>query len=197
MGQVTDTPATYADIEALPPNVVGEILFGRLVTHPRPAPRHVHAAASLGGELFGPFHKGKDGPGGWRIYSEPELHLTAHVIVPDIAGWRRVRLPQLPSTAFFQVVPDWVCECLSPSTQRYDKGDKRLIYAELGVSNLWYIDPSSRTLEVFTLDRQKWVLAHTYFDDDTVAAPPFEAVTFALGELWDDAPADLAKTVGN
>ncbi len=197
MGQVADKPATYADIEVLPPNVVGEILFGRLVTHPRPAPRHVHAASSLASELFGPFHKGKGGPGGWRIYNEPELHLSAHIIVPDMAGWRLERLPQLPSTAFFQVVPDWVCEFLSPSTQRYDKGDKRLIYADLGVSNLWYIDPRSRMLEVFKLDRENWVLTDTYFDDDAVTAPPFEAVTFALSELWDDAPADHAKPVGN
>ncbi len=197
MGQVVEKPATYADIEALPPNVVGEILFGRLVTHPRPAPAHAYASSSLGGELVGPFQKGRGGPGGWYILDEPEIHLGDHIIVPDMAGWRLERLPQLPSTAFFQVVPDWVCEFLSPSTQRYDKGDKRLIYAELGVSNIWYIDPGSRSLEVFKLDRENWVLTDTYFDDDAVTAPPFEAVTFALSELWDDAPADHAKPVGN
>jgi Uma2 family endonuclease len=194
MPETIDKPATYADIEALPPNVVGEILYDRLVQHPRPGPKHVHVSSSLGDELVGPFQKGRGGPGGWRIYDEPELHLGGHILVPDLAGWRLERMPQLPETAYFDVVPDWVCECLSPATQRTDKGDKRLIYAELGIPNLWYLDPPARTLEVFHLTRGEWVLTHTFFDDDDVAAPPFDAVTFSLGALWPDAPETSSET---
>lgn len=198
MDQVTDKPATYADIEALPPNVVGEILYGRLVTHPRPAPKHALASSSLGIELGGPFQQGRDGPGGWYILDEPEIHLDDHVVVPDIAGWQKVSLPQLPDTAAIHVAPDWVCEILSPSTLRHDKGTKREIYAEHGVSHLWYVDPATRTLEVFRLSGSDWIAGHTFFDDDPVSAPPFDAITFSLGDLWDDPAApDVTPSATN
>lgn len=184
MGQVADKPATFADIEALPANVVGEILYGRLVTHPRPAPAHALASSSLGEELLGPFQKGRNGPGGWYILDEPEIHLDDHVVVPDIAGWRKTRMPRLPETAAFHIAPDWVCECLSPSTLRHDKGEKRAIYTTHGVQHVWYVDPATRTLEVFRLT--DWIVSDTFFDDDPVDAAPFEAITFSLGSLWDD-----------
>lgn len=184
MGQVTDRPATYADIEALPPHVVGEILYGRLVTHPRPAPAHAHASSMLGYELIGPFQKGRGGPGGWIILDEPELNMAGHVIVPDIAGWQDSRLPVLPETAAFDIAPDWVCEFLSPSTRRHDKGAKRTIYAEIGVQHLWHVDPTARTLDVYRLSGQDWVVSASYFEDDPVSAPPFDAITFSLNDLW-------------
>jgi hypothetical protein len=90
------TPATYADLEALPANMVGEILYGVLHAHPRPAPGHARASSRLGAELDGPFDRGRGGPGGWIILDEPELHLGPHVVVPDIAGWRRERLTPFP-----------------------------------------------------------------------------------------------------
>ncbi|MDX2307483.1 MAG: Uma2 family endonuclease [Hyphomicrobium sp.] len=177
-------PATYADIEALPPNVVGEILFGVLHTHPRPAPRHARALSRLGAELDGPFDRGKGGPGGWIILDEPELHLGSHVVVPDLAGWRRERLPKLPETAFFETAPDWVCEVLSPATARVDRTDKLAIYAEHGVGHVWLVDPIAMTLEVLALTDGKWQIAATFKDADPVTAPPFDAHTFALDVLW-------------
>lgn len=177
-------PATYADIEALPPHVVGQILFGVLHAHPRPAPRHARAASRLGGELDSPFDRGKGGPGGWIILDEPEVHLGPHVIVPDIAGSLRERLPKLPETAYFETAPDWVCEVLSPSTVRIDRTDKLRIYAEYGVKHCWLVDPDAKTLEVMALTGDKWLLAATFKDADPVAAPPFEVHTFALDVLW-------------
>ena len=185
MAEVTDKLATYADIEALPANVVGEILYGRLVTHPRPSLVHVYASSALGIELGGPFQRGRGGPGGWYILDEPEIHFGDHVVVPDMAGWKKERMSRLPDTAAFHIVPDWVCEFLSPSTQRHDKGDKRDIYAEFGVPHLWYVDPIQRILEVFRLSGRDWIAGQTFFDDDPVQAPPFDAVTFSLGSLWD------------
>lgn len=186
-------PATYADIEALPDNMVGQILHGVLHAHPRPAPRHVRASSRLGSELDGPFDRGRGGPGGWIIVDEPELHLGRHVVVPDLAGWRRERMPRLPDTAWFETAPDWVCEVLSPSTARIDRTDKLSIYAEFGVGHAWYIDPELRTLEVFALTGEaKWLVSATFKDADPVAAPPFEVHEFTLDVLWppDDAPED-------
>jgi Uma2 family endonuclease len=184
-------PATYADIEALPPNLVGEILFGSLVTHPRPARRHAAAASHLGAVLSPPFDFGKDGPGGWIIIGEPELHLGPHVVVPDLAGWKRERLIGREEGAWFDEVPDWVCEVLSPATEVHDRGDKRRIYAAYEVSHLWHLDPRSRVLEIFQRQAAGWLLTHTFAGRDEVSAPPFDAIAFSLGLLWPfDPPAD-------
>lgn len=180
-------PATYADLEALPPNVVGEILYGVLHSHPRPAPRHTRASSRLGIEIGGSFDRGRGGPGGRIILDEPELHLGPHVVVPDIAGWRRETLPRLPDTAWFETPPDWVCEVLSPATQRIDRTDKLAVYAEAGVGHAGYVDPTACTLEVFQLVGGRWQLAATFKDDDAVCAPPFEAHTFSLAVLWPEA----------
>lgn len=176
--------ATYADIEALPPHVVGEIAFGVLHTHPRPALRHVRASSRLGIVLGNPFDLGRNGPGGLVFMDEAELHLGEHVLVPDIAGWRRERLQELPDTTYFETPPDWVCEVLSPSTQRFDRTNKLTIYAAFEVGHCWYIDPVDRTLEVLARQGNKWLITATFKDADRVAAPPFEAHTFDLDVLW-------------
>jgi Uma2 family endonuclease len=183
--------ATYADLEAVSPHLVAEIIHGALVTHPRPSPRHGVASNSLAAELTGPFQKGRGGPGGWIFMDEPELHFGDDVVVPDIAGWRRERLQTLPDTAYLTVAPDWVCEIISPSTAIYDRGPKREIYARVGVSHLWHVDPVSQTLEAFQLTAGRWLLVATRVGGEEVALPPFEAVPFPLAVLWPfDEPID-------
>jgi Uma2 family endonuclease len=185
-------PATYEDLLAIPEHLVAEILFGEIVTHPRPAPRHAAAATALGSALGPPFQFGSGGPGGWIFLVEPELHLGEHVAVPDLAAWRRERLPVLPDTAWIETPPDWACEILSPSTERYDRGDKRSIYAEAGIGHLWHVDPVLRMLEVFELRDGKWLLLDVFRDDAQVAAPPFTEPAFNLGLLWPFDAAPLA-----
>jgi hypothetical protein len=177
-------PATYADIEALPSNMVGEIILGVLHSHPRRAPRHAVAANAVGYEITGRFGRGTDGPGGWIFMVEPELHLGPHVVVPDLAGWKRERLTPFPETAYIETPPDWLCEVLSPSTQAIDRTDKLAVYAEFGVKHCWYVDPIARTLEVLALTGDKWMIAATFKDDDAVTAVPFEVHTFGLDGLW-------------
>ena len=176
--------ATYEDLFDLPENLVGEIIHGRLITHPRPAPRHALASSSMGSELISSFHKGRGGPGGWWILFEPEVHLGPHILAPDLAGWRRERMPKLPDIAYFSLPPDWVCEVLSPGTARIDRADKMPIYAEYGVLFLWLVDPELHTLEVFTLRDGHWSLEHVYQENDEVRAAPFDAVAFSLADLW-------------
>ncbi|MDG4598068.1 MAG: Uma2 family endonuclease [Candidatus Contendobacter sp.] len=176
--------ATYEDLFDLPDNVVGEIIHGQLITHPRPAPKHAVASSSIGDELISPFHKGRGGPGGWWILFEPELHLGPHILVPDLAGWRRERLPAMPDIAYFTLPPDWVCEVLSPGTARVDRADKMPLYAAQGIPFLWLVDPAPRTLEVFLLRDGRWSLEHVYQEDEEVCAAPFEAISFPLGALW-------------
>ena len=118
------------------------------------------------------------------FFSEPELHLGGNVVVPNIAGWRRERLPALPETAYFDLPPDWICEVISDSTEHYDKNAKRKIYGEAGVLFLWLLDPRGRLLEVFQLAAGKWLLFQTITGSDEVRAIPFEATPFPLGQLW-------------
>jgi Uma2 family endonuclease len=177
-------PATYADLEALPPNVVGEIVHGALHAHPRPAPRHGIAANRLGTEITGPFDFGRGGPGGWIFMVEPELHLGPHVVVPDLAGWRRERLTPFPTTAYIEAPPDWLAEVLSPSTEALDRGPKLAIYGEYRVGHCWFVDPVAKTLEAYALDGTTLRRAHTFRDAEPVTAPPFDVHTFPLDTLW-------------
>ena len=177
--------ARYDDLLDLPENLVGEILAGNLYTHPRPAPKHARAYSALGSSVGGPFDFNSDGPGGWWILDEPELHLGNDILVPDLAGWRRERMPELPQTAWFELAPDWACEILSPSTARVDRIIKMPLYAREGVRHLWLVDPDLKTLEVYQLNADShWTLLATLKDDDAVSQPPFDAISFSLGVLW-------------
>jgi Uma2 family endonuclease len=185
MAEPSERRASYRDLLELPEHVVGEILDGTLHTHPRPAPRHARASSVLGGSLGDAFDWGSGGPGGWWIIDEPELHLGRDIVVPDLAGWRRERLPELPESAGFELAPDWACEILSPATARTDRAVKMPIYARERVTHLWLVDPEARTLEVFALeDAGRWLLLATLKENDPVRQPPFETATISLGSLW-------------
>ncbi len=177
--------ATYEDVLNAPENEVAEILDGELFLSPRPALPHAVAASRLGIHVGGPFDRGIGGPGGWVIVDEPELHFGDHVIVPDLAGWRRQRLPTLPDRPWLELVPDWVCEVLSPSTERIDRGRKLRIYADAGVSHVWLVNPIERTLEVLRLADGAWRILTVLSGDDEVRAEPFEVVPFPLAALWE------------
>ena len=176
--------ATYADLCAVPENFVAEILEGELYAFPRPAIPHAHVAAVLGGELMGPFHRGRNGPGGWLILDEPELHFGNDVLVPDIAGWRRERLPIRPDAAHLTLAPDWLCEVLSPSTETVDRTKKLKVYAREGVGNVWLLDPLLERFEVLRLESQRWSLVAVHEGEAVVRAEPFAAIELELAALW-------------
>lgn len=194
MSVALDRPATYADLEAVHPHLVAELLGGELVTHPRPVPKHGAATSLLSGMLTQPFSLGHDGPGGWVFVDEPELHFRPDVVVPDLAAWRRERLAKFPVTAYIETPPDWVCEVVSPSTESYDRGIKRAIYARAGVQHLWLLDPRAEILETFSLAGAQWLLTGTFSGKDAVSVAPFEAIAFPLAVLWPFGPAGDAST---
>lgn len=168
-----------------PEHLIAEIVDGVLHTHPRPTLVHSYANTSLGAMLRDFFDRGGgNGAGGWVILFEPELHLGKDILVPDVASWRRERMPAPPDTAYATVAPDWVCEILSPSTRALDQGAKRDIYAREGIAHLWFVDPEAQTLEVFELRDGHWTLLETATGDAEIAPPPFSAAPFNLGDLW-------------
>ncbi len=176
--------ATYQDVLDAPAHRVAEIVDGALHTHPRPAAPHALASSVLGRRIGNPYHDEIGGPGGWWIIYEPELHLGEDILVPDLAGWRRERMPDYPETAYVTLAPDWVCEVPSVSTRRLDLHGKRPVYAREGVAHLWLVDPVDRALEAFELRDGRWVPIASARDDDPVCIRPFDAVTFSLGDLW-------------
>ncbi len=180
--------ATYADLVAAPEHLVAEIVDGELITSPRPAPAHALACAAIGSLLFDRFNGlpgGESNPGGWWILDEPELHLGDDVLVPDLAGWRRTRMPALPDAAFFTLAPDWVCEVVSPRSERLDRGRKMPIYARAGVEHLWLVDPLARTVETYDLEQGRWIVGGCFGERAPARLPPFDAVEADMGRWWD------------
>jgi Uma2 family endonuclease len=184
MPKVLQRPATYEDLLKVPEHLVAELVDGELFASPRPAPRHVNAASVLGGELNQRFQRGDGGPGGWWIYDEPELHLSHDVLVPDIAGWRRERMPDLPETAYFEIAPDWICEIVSPNTSRLDRLKKLPRYARYEVDYAWIVDPLIKGLEIYRRAGEHFVLLETHEGATRVRAVPFEEAEIDLGAVW-------------
>ncbi|MEO0670851.1 MAG: Uma2 family endonuclease [Pseudomonadota bacterium] len=197
MNDLSNRPAAYSDLEKVPPHLIAEIINGELVVQPRPTFGHGGATNTLAAVLTGPFQFGQSGPGGWVFVTEPEFHFSPHVVVPKIGGWHSGRLPEniaeLNST---DVAPDWLLEVLSPSTEDYDRHEKRAIYAEAGVRHLWYIDPRTKVLEVFRRQAADWLLVQTVKGSQDVTAEPFDAITFSLGLLWPFDPAPAGSKTG-
>jgi Uma2 family endonuclease len=179
-------PTLYQQLEALPEGLTGEILDAQLYTQPRPSGRHGRASSILEDALFGPYDRGRGGPGGWWIFIEPEIHFRRdlEIAVPDLAGWRRERMPVIPEGHRFEVVPDWICEIPSKSSASKDREIKMPIYARYGVAYAWLVDPLSRTLEAYARDADVWRKIASCAKDDQVTLPPFDAVRLALADLW-------------
>jgi Uma2 family endonuclease len=178
-------PATYDDVLAAPEHLVAEIVDDELYLSPRPASPHAMAHSALLAELWTEFGFGRAGNrGGWVILTEPELHLVGQIMVPDLAGWRRERMPEIPDAPYFTLAPDWLCEVVSPSTGALDRAKKLPKYARAGIGHVWLVDPTPKTLEVFSLDAGGWRLTATHEGDTVVNATPFEAFGLHLTRLW-------------
>ena len=181
--------ATYQDVLDAPETKIAEILNGELFLSPRPGGPHTGVGTNVVLELAGPFDRGRGGPGGWIILFEPELHAEdGDVLVPDVGGWQRERMPSVPRGAGFTVVPDFVCEVLSKSTERLDRIKKKRIYAAMGVRYLWLVHPKMRTVEAHRLEAGKWLEIGTYADDVHARIEPFDEVELDVSALWRNLP---------
>lgn len=179
--------ATYDDLLTLPEDVRAEILDGELVVSPAPLPRHSNVQRSLSRFIGGPFHDddGHGGPGGWWIFGDVDIRLGRHQIVrPDISGWRRERLPDPAGVRPIEIVPDWICEIISPSNEAHDRVTKRRLYAESGVAFYWMVNPEARTLEALRLREGIWQDIGAYDESDVARIAPFEAVELEVGRLF-------------
>ena len=179
-------PTLYEQLEALPEDLTGEILNGQLHTQPRPTGPHARAETERGIDIGSAYGRGRGGPGGWWILIEPEIHfvIDQEVIVPDLAGWQKQRMPQIPEGHRFTVVPDWVCEILSPATASKDRELKMPLYAHYGVAHAWLVDPQRRTFEAYGLDHKDWRPLGQASGRDSIGVAPFDALALDLANLW-------------
>jgi Uma2 family endonuclease len=186
VAEPADRRATYADVLAAPEHHIAQVIDGQLDVQPRPAGRHAVANTRLSNDLGGTFDRGGGSPGGWWIIYEPELHLGAEpdILVPDIAGWRRERLPEYPPGPFVTLPPDWACEILSPSTHRLDRVRKMPVYAREGVRYVWLVDPDAETLEAYRLEGSAHLRIAAHGEDERARIEPFEAIELELARLW-------------
>lgn len=187
MSQPAPRLATYEDLLGLPEDARAEVVGGELTMSPAPLPKHSKVQRAIGRFVGGPFDDddGHGGPGGWWIFVEVDVRLGPHDIVrPDLAGWRRVRLADPGTLRPIDVVPDWVCEVLSPSTASRDRVTKSRLYAEHGVRHYWVVDADARTLEAFELSHERWLLVGTYGDDAVARVPPFAEIELPIGRLF-------------
>ncbi len=184
MTKTLTRPATYEDLLKVPDHLVAEIVEGELYTSPRPSGPHARAITAIDRRIGVAFDDGDGGPGGWWIAVESEMHLGIDILVPDLAGWKRERVPQYLSGSAWEIAPDWVCEVLSPKTAKFDRIVKLPKYAEHRVAWAWVVDPALHTLEVYRLVSGKWALTSTHAGDDSIQAEPFDDVEFPLGSLW-------------
>lgn len=184
--QTAKSTTLYQQLLALPVDLIAEIINGQLYTQPRPSGLHAVVASRLGADIEVPYGRGRGGPGGWWIIDEPEVHFVRdmEILVPDIAGWRQERMPKIPRDQRFEIVPDWVCEVLSPSTESKDRKIKMAIYAKYGVPYLWLVNPLENTLEIFICVGDQWQANGLFQGNAQISPPPFEKITIALGELW-------------
>ena len=184
------TPAaTLADLDALPPNMKGELIDGVLYAMTRPRGRHQSVAGRIHADYEPSYDRGRGGPGGWWILPEPGIELPgAPEISPDVAGWLRERLPELPTDTSIRVVPDWVCEVLSPTTRRHNKLVKAPYYARVGVAWMWLVDIEAMVLTVLRLHEGQWLEVGVYSDETAVRIAPFDAVEVDARSWWPAAP---------
>jgi hypothetical protein len=175
--QSSRTSATSDDVIAAPEHLTAELIDSELFLRPRPGVRHIRTAMRMFRSLGSRDADGDDPPG-WVLGSEVELHLghpdpRSLVMVPDASGWRSERVPEIEHAVAVEVVPDWVCEVLSPGNARHDRLTKMNRYAALGVAWAWLVDPAERLLEVYELVGGVWTRVQTGGPDDTLVVAPF------------------------
>lgn len=187
--------ATYDDLLKVPDHLVAEIVDGVLYSSPRPAPKHAKAHSKLLAFLS-KFEEDVNEPGGWNVFTEPELHFGEDIVVPDIGGWRIGHDPMETTTAYFTLAPHWVCEVLSPSTVRLDRLKKLRVYGREGIPHAWLVDPIARTLELFELTGGSLLLRGVHRDDARVRVTPFDAIEIGLSRLWTTVSSTQTETSG-
>lgn len=178
---------TIDDLRLSPEERV-ELIGGEIVRRPMARFEHGQVQSRASREL-GPFDR-RSGPGGWWIATEVSVAYEAHECPShDIAGWRKERLPKMPS-GVVELAPDWVCEIVSPGHERKDTLHLPLLLRRYGVPFYWLIWPEDRVLLAHALEAGNYRIVATLKDEARARIPPFDAVELDLAYILGADPAE-------
>lgn len=183
--------ATIADWLAQPDDARTELIDGELVEKALPTFEHGRAQGHTAGTLGGAFDRrsgGSGGPGGWWIATEVDILLDGRGYRPDIAGWRRDRLPAPPKERPVTIRPAWLCEIVSESNRTIDTVTKLRCYHQVGVPHYWILDQVDRTLTVYRHTPDGYLVALRAEANERVRAEPFDAIELHVAVLLGDDP---------
>lgn len=172
-----------------------ELIDGEIVQRPMARFEHGLAQSGLNFQVQAQQSTGGKQPG-WWIVTEVSVRYNEHQCPShDLAGWRRERLPK-PLAGVVTMVPDWVCEILSPDHERKDLVHNLLLLQRVGVPYYWIISPEDRSLIAYALDdgHYKVIFSAQYPKGDMperVRIPPFEAGEIDLGAVFGDGGFDV------
>ena len=183
--------ATLAEFLAIPDETrFHEIIDGELVRKAMPSPPHARSQVNVVGRIHQPFGRRPSGPpsapGGWWFLTEAEILFGGEPLRPDVAGWRRERLPRIPDETPMSVIPDWVCEILSATHSTNDTVKKKRIYHPSGVQHYWIIDPREETLCVYRHTKEGYLEVLAAERGEQVRAEPFGAIELPVAALFGD-----------
>ena len=142
-------------------------------TPTRGLPCRMHSRARrCTSDLSNTFQFGRGGPGGWWIIFEPKLHLGEDILVPDLAGWRRERMPDYPRHRVREPPAGLGMRgALSFDASARPAGEASGLCPRRR-RHLWLVDPADRPLEALELHDGQWLLIASAKDDDPVSIRP-------------------------
>lgn len=190
--KVPEKPATLADLLDLPEEDRYEIVDGELVAKEAGSGKHGRGQAYVANALIGPFGRRRSGgpperPGGWWFATEVLIQFSpTQLRRPDVAGWRRERLPEMPAQVPITVLPDWICEILSPTNASNDTVRKMRLYHLVRVPHYWLIDPIAETLTVYRWTSDGYLQVLSAERGERIRAEPFTAVELQIGIFFGD-----------
>ncbi|MFO0590273.1 MAG: Uma2 family endonuclease [Polyangiaceae bacterium] len=182
--------ATIEELLAMPEEDRYEIVDGAL--EPKEAARGPHGRAQArAGHLLSPYDRRGGGPperpGGYWFATEPQILFTPQQVRrPDVVAWRRERMPEMPADVPITILPDWICEILSPSNAGTDTVLKMNLYHQCQVGHYWILDPQRETLTVYRWTREGYLYVLGACRGDRVRAEPFEAIDLQVGVFFGD-----------
>ena len=172
---------TYQDYLQLSEDRRYEIVDGDLYMVPAPIPYHQKVSRNIEFQ----FHQHVLAHDLGEVFYAPcdVLLSETDVVQPDILFISKDRLSIIKETNI-QGAPDLVVEILSPASEKRDRGAKQKLYARAGVTESWIVDPTAKTVEVFSLGEAGYQRINLFNHGDTLRSPLIPDLSISLSAVF-------------
>ena len=159
-----------------------ELIKGEVQVTPAPTTRHQAVLQNLSARLWDHVIKNRLG----EVWSVPlDVRLGEDTALqPDLIFISNARAGIIRED-WIAGAPDLAVEVLSPSTAAHDRATKLRIYAESGVTEVWFIDPNAKTVEILKLQGRKYFIETILAGDQVLASNFFPGWQLPLPNLFD------------